>query len=141
MAAVDPKRPFDNPRSMKRNRIRIAAGLITSAAIFLLLDQLIAVATPDLAIALAQMALLAFIAFAIGGLIATSDFVFPAAIFAALTWLAVAGYSIYIGLSLGNPIWDHFVWNLPSSVLIPAVAVGAKVGTSAAARLAPPSMT
>ena len=126
---------------MKRNRIRIAAGLITSVAILLLLDQLIAGATPNLTIALAQMALLAFIAFAIGGLIATRDFVFPAAILATLNWLAVVGYSIYIGLSLGNPIWDYIVWNLPSSVLIPAVAVGAKVGTSAASRLAPSSIT
>ena len=122
---------------MKRNRIQIGVGLTASVAIFLLLDRFIPVAATELTVALARMSLLAFIAFAIGGLIATSNFVVPAAVLATLAWLAVAGYSMYLGSSVGNQLWDYVVWNLPSSVLIPAVAVGAKIGTIAAARLAP----
>jgi len=82
------------------------------------------------------MSVLAIVAFMIGGLIATRDFVVPATALATLIWLAIAGYSMYSGSSLGDPLWGYVVWNLPSSVLIPAVAVGAKVGTIAAARLA-----
>ena len=126
---------------MKRNRVQIGVGLIASVAIFLLLDRFIPVAATELTVALARMSLLAFIAFAIGGLIATSNFVVPAAVLATLTWLAVAGYSMYLGSSVGNQLWDYVVWNLPSSVLIPAVAVGAKIGTIAAARLAPSKAT
>ena len=122
---------------MNRNRVQIGVGLIASVAIFLLLDRFIPVAATELTVALARMSLLAFIAFAIGGLIATSNFVVPAAILATLTWLVVAGYSMHLGSSVGNPLWDYVIWNLPSSVLIPAVAVGAKIGTIAAARLAP----
>ena len=121
---------------MKRNRVQIGVGLIASVAIFLLLDRFIPVAASELTVALARMSLLAFIAFAIGGLIATSNFVVPAAVLATLTWLAVTGYSMYLGSSMGNPLWYYIVWNLPSSVLIPAVALGAKIGTIAAARLA-----
>ena len=126
---------------MNRNRVQIGVGLIASVAIFLLLDRFIPVAATELTVALARMSLLAFIAFAIGGLIATSNFVVPAAILATLTWLVVAGYSMYLGSSVGNPLWDYVIWNLPSSVLIPAVAVGAKIGTIAAARLAPSKAT
>ncbi len=79
---------------MKRNRIQIGVGLTASVAIFLLLDRFIPVAATELTVALARMSLLAFIAFAIGGLIATSNFVVPAAVLATLAWLAVAGYSM-----------------------------------------------
>jgi hypothetical protein len=82
------------------------------------------------------MSLLALASFVIGGLIAKSDFVVPAAVLATLTWLAITGYSVYLGSMIGNPLLDHIVWNLPSSVLIPAVALGAKIGTIAAVRLA-----
>ncbi len=122
---------------MKRNRVQIGVGLIASAAIFLLLDRFIPVAATELTVALARMSLLAFIAFAVGGLIATGKFVVPATVLATLTWLTVAGYSMYLGSSIGYPLSDYVVWNLPSSVLIPAAAAGAKVGTIAATRLAP----
>ena len=49
-----------------------------------------------------------------------------------LIWIAVAGYSVYLGLSTGGPLWDLVIWNLPSAVLIPALAIGAKIGTVAA---------
>lgn len=121
---------------MNRNRVQIGVGLIASIAIFVLLDQFTPAAATELTVALVRMSFLAFIAFAIGGLIATSEFVIPATVLATLTWFAVVGYSVYIGSSIGQPLWDYVIWNLPSSVLIPAVAIGAKIGTVAAARLA-----
>ena len=136
MTAYDPKRPLDNQQTMKKNHIQIGVGLIASISIFWLLDRFIPDAATGLTISLARMSLLAFIAFSIGGLIATNDFVVPAAVLATLAWLAVVGYSMYLGSSIGQPLWDYVVWNLPSSVLIPAVAIGAKIGTIAAAGLA-----
>ena len=122
---------------MKRNRIRIGVGLITSVAVFLLLDRFIPFAPTELSVVLVRMSLLALVSFTIGGLIAKSDFVVPAAVLATLTWLAVTGYSVYLGSITANPLWDYIVWNLPSSVLIPAVALGAKIGSFAASRVAP----
>ena len=136
MTACDPLQPFDNRQPMKRNPVRIGVGLITSVALFLLLDRFIPFAPTELSVALVRMSVLALVSFAIGGLIADSDFVVPAAVLATLTWLAVTGYSVYLGLITGNPLWDYIVWNLPSSVLIPAVALGAKIGTIAAGKLA-----
>ncbi len=107
-----------------------------SVAVWLLLDRLIPTAATGLSAALVQMSLLAVVAFAMGGVIANSNFVVPATVLAALAWFAIAGYSMYLGSSIGQPLWDYVVWNLPSSVLIPAAAVGAKIGTVAAARLA-----
>ena len=121
---------------MNRNRIRIGVGLTTSVAFFLLLDRFIPLDSTTLSVVLVRMSLLALASFVIGGLIAKSDFVVPAAVLATLTWLAITGYSVYLGSMIGNPLLDHIVWNLPSSVLIPAVALGAKIGTIAAVRLA-----
>lgn len=135
MTATDPKRSHENQESIKKSRIQIGVGLVASISIFLLLDRFTPIAATGLTVALARMSLLAFIAFAIGGIIATNDFVVPAAVLATLTWLAVVGFSMYLGSSMGQPLRDYIVFNLPSSVLIPAVAMGAKVGTIASARL------
>ena len=89
-----------------------------------------------LSTALVQSSLLAVVAFAMGGVIAKCNFVVPATVVVALAWFAITGHSIYLGSSIGQPLWDYVVWSLPSSVLIPAAAVGAKIGTVAAARFA-----
>lgn len=136
MTATDPLQPFDDCQPMKRNRIRIGVGLITSVAIFLMSDRFIPFASTELSVSLVRMSLLALASFAIGGLIAKSDFVVPAAALATFTWLAVAGYSVYLGSITVNPLWDYMFWNLLSSVLIPAAALGAKIGTIAASRVA-----
>ena len=119
---------------MDRNRVRIGVGLLAAMAVWLLLDRLIPFEATTLTVALARMSLLAIVGFAIGGYIAANRFVVPAMALAALTWIAVAGYSMYLGSSIGNPLWEYVVWNLPSTVLIPAVAIGAKIGTVAAAK-------
>lgn len=107
-----------------------------SVSVFLCLGWLIPDGATDLIVVIVRMSLLAFAAFVIGGLIATGDFVVPAAVVATLAWLSVVGYSIYLGSSLGQPLWDYVLWNLPSSVLILAVAIGAKTGNIAAAKFA-----
>lgn len=99
-------------------------------------DRFIPFASTELSVSLVRMSLLALASFAIGGLIAKSDFVVPAAALATFTWLAVAGYSVYLGSITVNPLWDYMFWNLLSSVLIPAAALGAKIGTIAASRVA-----
>ena len=119
---------------MKRSRTRVGIGLLVAAAVWLLLDRLIPFEATTLAVALARMALFALIASAVGGFIAIHNFVIPAIVLAALTWIAILGYSMYLGWSVGNPLWDYVVWNLPSTVLIPAVAIGAKIGTVAATK-------
>ena len=121
---------------MNRNRVRVGVGLVAAVAVWLLLDRLIPFESTVLPVALARMSLLAIVAFAIGGYIAADKFVVSAMALAALTWIAVAGYSMYLGSSIGIPPWEYFVWNLPSTVLIPAVAIGAKIGTVAAAKCA-----
>ncbi len=119
---------------MERNRAQIALGLVLAVGVWFSLDQL----TPDKAgslnIALIRMSLLAIVAFGIGGYFAREDFLVPSMCLALVVWLVVTAYSLSIGFELGNPMWTQFIWNLPNLVLIPAVAVGALVGTAVARR-------
>ena len=120
---------------MARKRTQIALGLVSAAGIWLGLDYLAPSNSTTLEFALIRMSSLALIAFGAGGLVAKRDFLVPAIVMALIVWLASTAYSLSIGLSLGNPMWLQFVWNLPNLVLIPAVAIGAIIGTAAAKRI------
>jgi hypothetical protein len=116
---------------MTQEKIQIALGLILASAIWLGLDHLLPHVSSSLTFALAQMSAVAIVAFGVGGLVAKSNFIVPATVLALVMWLAATAFSLSIGLRLGNPMWPQFVWNLPSLVLVPAVAIGAAIGTSA----------
>jgi hypothetical protein len=117
---------------MARNRVQIALGLLLAIGIWFSMNQL----TPDkgesLTLALTKMSLLAIVAFGIGGFVARANFILPSMCLALVVWLVVTAYSLSIALELGNPMWSQFIWNLPTLVLIPAVAVGALGGTAMA---------
>ena len=108
--------------------------MLAAAAAWLLLDRLIPFDATTLTGALARMSLLAIIASAMGGFIAVEKFVIPAIALAAFTWVTTVGYSMYLGWDVGIPLWDYVLWNLPSTVLIPAVAIGAKIGSVTATK-------
>ena len=115
---------------MTQERIQITLGLIVASAIWLGADHLLPHVSSSLAFSLAQMSAVAIVAFGVGGLVAKSNFIVPATILALVMWIAATAISLSIGWRLGNPMWPQFVWNLPSLVLVPAVAVGAAIGTS-----------
>ena len=117
---------------MARNRAQIALGLLLAVSVWFSMDQLAPDKAELLTLALTRMSLLAIIAFGIGGFVARANFVVPSMCLALVVWLVVTAYSLSIGFELGNSMWSQFVWNLPNLVLIPAVAVGALVGTAMA---------
>jgi len=135
MAGIDPKRPLGNLYSMVPKRARIALGLLSAMAIWWGLDYFAFNDSATLEVALIRMSIGAFIGFLFGGLIASDNFLIPATVLALVLWVATTSYSLFIGMSIDNPMWPQFVWNLPSLVLLPAVAIGAIVGTSVAKML------
>jgi hypothetical protein len=80
------------------------------------------------------MSFFAILACAIGGYIAAESFVLPAMILAMFAWITVTAYSFFMGAGFGDVSLERLVWNLPNAVLIPAAAVGAKLGTTIAAQ-------
>ena len=103
-----------------------------AVGIWFSLDQLVPDKAESLNFALIRMSALAVVAFGLGGFVARRGFLIPAMLLALVIWIAVTAYSLSIGFELGNPMWPQFSWNLPSLVLIPAVAVGALTGTATA---------
>ena len=120
---------------MTQEQSQIALGLIAAAGIWLGLDYLSPSNSTSLEFQLIRMCFFALIAFGIGGFVAKRGFLIPALVLALVVWSATTVYSLSIGWKLGNPMWSQFIWNLPSLVLMPAVAIGTLVGTAAAKRI------
>jgi len=119
---------------MDTNRARIAIATLVTVATYLLLDLVLPWNSTSLIAVLVRMSLITVAVCAIGGYIAVGSFIVPAIILAALTWIATTAYSMYLGLDFGDVSFDRLVWNLPNAVLVPAAAIGAKIGSIMAVR-------
>ena len=117
---------------MTKNTAQISLGLLLAVVAWVSIDYFAPDESGSLIYALSRMSLLAMISFAMGGLVARTNFVFPSICFAIAVWVVVVAYSLSIGVELGNSMWSQFVWNLPSLLLVPAVAVGALAGMALA---------
>ncbi len=115
---------------MARNRAKVALGLLLAVGVLFGMDQLAPDNAGSLTFALGRTSLLTIVAFGIGGLVAREGFLVPSICLALVMWLVVTAYSLSIGLELGNPMWSQFIWTLPNLVTIPAVAIGALLGTA-----------
>ena len=119
---------------LDQKRTRILIGLVAVVAVWVLLDLMFPWESTTLTNVLAQMSFFAIVACTIGGYIATENFVLPATILAVFVWFSVTAYSFFIGAEFGDASFERLVWNLPNAVLIPAAAVGAKLGIAVAAQ-------
>ena len=135
MAASDPKQTVTSWGVMDKSQFRIVLGLLAAVFSYFILDIIFPIGTGIVSLwqILLPMSCYAAVACAIGDFIASDSFVIPASILATFTWLIGAAFSMHIGMQIDDVSVDRIVQNLPFAIIVPAAAIGAKLGIMTAA--------